>query len=88
VSLKELESWLKRGQKVPFLREICSPDKCTPKIGANIGAITGILLSRYGLITVKVRLIQSNLCSFSLIKKTRVLERGCIVAKRGQEVPF
>jgi hypothetical protein len=42
--LKELESWLERGQKVQFLREICSPQKCTPKIGANIGAIIGILL--------------------------------------------
>jgi hypothetical protein len=39
--LKELESWLKRGQNVPFLREICPPKKCTP----NIGAITGILLT-------------------------------------------
>jgi hypothetical protein len=38
--LKELESWLKRGQNVPFLREICPRKKCTP----NIGAITGILL--------------------------------------------
>jgi hypothetical protein len=46
VSLKELESWLKRGQKVPFLREICSPKKFTPKIGDNIDAITGILLIR------------------------------------------
>jgi hypothetical protein len=45
VPLKELESWLKRGQNVPFLREICSPKKCTPKIGTNIGAITGILLT-------------------------------------------
>jgi hypothetical protein len=43
--LRELESWLKRGQNVPFLREICSPQKCGPKIGANIGAITGILLT-------------------------------------------
>jgi hypothetical protein len=45
VPLKELELWLKRGQTVPILRETCSPQKCTPKIGANIGAITGILLS-------------------------------------------
>jgi hypothetical protein len=42
--LKELESWLERGQNVPFLREICPPKKYTPNIGANIGAITGILL--------------------------------------------
>jgi hypothetical protein len=38
--LKELESWLERGQNASFLREICPPKKCTP----NIGAITGILL--------------------------------------------
>jgi hypothetical protein len=43
--LKELESWLERGQKVPFLREICPRKKCTPNIGANIGSITGILLN-------------------------------------------
>jgi hypothetical protein len=43
--LKELESWLKRGQNIPFLREIYPRKKCTPNIGANIGAITGILLS-------------------------------------------
>jgi hypothetical protein len=42
--LKELESWLERGQNVPFLREICPRKKVTPKIGADIGAITGILL--------------------------------------------
>jgi hypothetical protein len=35
-----------RGENVPFLREICPWKKCTPKIGANIGAITGILLNR------------------------------------------
>jgi hypothetical protein len=34
-----------KGAKGPILREICSPPKCTPKIGANIGAITGILLT-------------------------------------------
>jgi hypothetical protein len=43
--LKELESWLERGQNVPFLREICPRKKCTPNIGTNIGAITGILLT-------------------------------------------
>jgi hypothetical protein len=42
--LKELESWLERGQNVPFLRKTCPRKKCTPNIGANIGAITGILL--------------------------------------------
>jgi hypothetical protein len=44
VSLKDVEWWLKRGQYVRFLREICPRKKHTPKIGANIGAITGILL--------------------------------------------
>jgi hypothetical protein len=46
--LKELELWLERGQNVPFLREICPRKKCTPNIGANIGAITGILLRDIG----------------------------------------
>jgi hypothetical protein len=41
--LKELESWLERGQNVPFLGEICPRKKCTPHIGADIGAITRIL---------------------------------------------
>jgi hypothetical protein len=45
VSLKELESWIERGQNVPFLRETRPRKKCTPNIGADIGAITGILLS-------------------------------------------
>jgi hypothetical protein len=44
--LKELESWLERGENVPFLREICPLKKCTPNIGADIGAITGILLTK------------------------------------------
>jgi hypothetical protein len=30
--LKELESWLERGQNVPFLREICPRKKVTPKL--------------------------------------------------------
>jgi hypothetical protein len=30
VYLKELVSWLKRGQKVPFLREICPLRKGPP----------------------------------------------------------
>jgi hypothetical protein len=45
VSLKELESWIERGQNVPFLREKRPRKKCTPNIGADIGAITGILLT-------------------------------------------
>jgi hypothetical protein len=44
VSLKKLESWPERGQIVPFLREKRPRKKCTPNIGADIGAITGILL--------------------------------------------
>jgi hypothetical protein len=37
VSLKELESWLERGQNVPFWREIC-PQKNVPPILAPISA--------------------------------------------------
>jgi hypothetical protein len=37
---------------------------------------------------VKVRPIKSNLRSFSLNKKTRVLERVCIVAKKGAIGPI
>jgi hypothetical protein len=40
--VKELESWIERGQNVPFLREK-RLKKFTPNIGADIGAITGIL---------------------------------------------
>jgi hypothetical protein len=47
--LKELESWLERGQIVPFLREKRPRKKCTPNIGAAIGAITGILLTAFKL---------------------------------------
>jgi hypothetical protein len=43
--LKELESWLERGQIVPFLREKRPRKKCTPNIGADIEAVTGILLT-------------------------------------------
>jgi hypothetical protein len=32
VRLKEVVSWLKRGQKVPFLREICFPKKVPLKV--------------------------------------------------------
>jgi hypothetical protein len=46
VSLKELESWIERGQNVPFLWEKRPRKKCTTNIGADIGAITGILLTR------------------------------------------
>jgi hypothetical protein len=42
--LKDVESWPERGQIVPFLREKRPRKKCTPNIGADIGAITGILL--------------------------------------------
>jgi hypothetical protein len=41
-------SWLKRGQKVPFLREICSPKKCTPFSCAPSGIIAGELLNITG----------------------------------------
>jgi hypothetical protein len=45
--LKDVESWIKRGQYVRFFREICPRKKHKPKIGANIGAITGILLRKH-----------------------------------------
>jgi hypothetical protein len=44
--LKQLESWLERGQIVPFLREKRPRKKFTPNIGADISAITGILLTK------------------------------------------
>jgi hypothetical protein len=53
VSLKEVESWLKRGQKVPFFREICSPQK--------IGAITGILLIIKSIGVVGVKYLEEGL---------------------------
>jgi hypothetical protein len=42
--LKKVVWWLKRGQYVPFLREICPFKKMTPKVGRYITAITGMLL--------------------------------------------
>jgi hypothetical protein len=42
--LKELVSWLKGGQIVQFLREICPRKKCTPKYNAASGIIAGELL--------------------------------------------
>jgi hypothetical protein len=42
--LKELVSWLERGQKVPFLREICPLKNMTPKYNAASGIIAGELL--------------------------------------------
>jgi hypothetical protein len=43
----------------------------------------GLLFRGKGLLAVKERPIQSSFRSFSLNKKARVLERGCIVAKKG-----
>jgi hypothetical protein len=43
--LKELVSWLKRGQIVQFFREICPRKKCTPKSGRYMTAIAQKLLS-------------------------------------------
>jgi hypothetical protein len=48
MSLKELESWIERGQNITFLREKRPPKNYTPNIGADIGAITGILLISSG----------------------------------------
>jgi hypothetical protein len=44
--LKDVESWLKRGQNVPFLREICPRKKVTPKYNAASGIIAGELLKK------------------------------------------
>jgi hypothetical protein len=45
VSLKELVSWLKRGQYVRFLREICPRKNITPIYNAAGGIIAGELLT-------------------------------------------
>jgi hypothetical protein len=44
VLLKKVVSWLERGQKAPFLREICPLKKTTPKYNAASGIIAGELL--------------------------------------------
>jgi hypothetical protein len=44
VLLKKVVLWLKRGQKGPFLREICPLKKMTPKYDAASGIIAGELL--------------------------------------------
>jgi hypothetical protein len=41
--LKDVESWLKRGQIVPFLREKRPRKKYTPKYNAASGIIAGEL---------------------------------------------
>jgi hypothetical protein len=43
--LKDVESWLKTGQIVPFLREKRPRKKYTPKYNAASGIIAGELLS-------------------------------------------
>jgi hypothetical protein len=48
----------------------------------------GLLFRGKGLLAVEVRPIQSNLCIFSLNKKTRVLVRACIVANKGAKCPI
>jgi hypothetical protein len=55
VPLKELESWLKRGQYVRFFKGDMPPKKHTPKIVANIGAITGILLTDHSRTKMKTK---------------------------------
>jgi hypothetical protein len=50
MSLKDVESWLKRGQYVRFFEGDMTPKKYTPKIGANIDTITGILLTAFKLL--------------------------------------
>jgi hypothetical protein len=41
------------------LREICPRKKCTPQIGADIGAITGILLKFHQIINSTTQQVNS-----------------------------
>jgi hypothetical protein len=54
VLLKKVVSWLKRGQKVPFLMEICPLKKMTPKYDAAIGIIAGELLRQESFYILKI----------------------------------
>jgi hypothetical protein len=56
--------FLKEGENVPFLREICPEKKYSPNIGANIGAITGILLTLYSSSTLSMLKIFIYFCFF------------------------
>jgi hypothetical protein len=60
VPLKELVLRLNRSLWGQFLREICPFKKSDPKIGANIGAITGILLTCLLLFTYCIDSIINN----------------------------
>jgi hypothetical protein len=71
--LKELESWLERGQNVPFLREICPRKKCTPSIGTNIGAITRILLREDPLSTGVLDVFFLKISDHPSLCKTEIL---------------
>jgi hypothetical protein len=44
--LKDVESWLKRGQYVRFLRELCPQKNIPPKYNAASGIIAGELLTK------------------------------------------
>jgi hypothetical protein len=46
--LKDVESWLKRGQYVRFLRELCPRKNIPPKYNAASGIIAGELLTPIG----------------------------------------
>jgi hypothetical protein len=57
VLLKKVVLWLKRGQKGPFLREICPLKKMTPKHNAASGIIAGeLLILGSGLLLMRVEL--------------------------------
>jgi hypothetical protein len=62
VPLKDVESWLKRGQYVQFLREICPRKKYTPKYNAATGIIAGELLIEFSKISHRIgkKLSQSS----------------------------
>jgi hypothetical protein len=61
VSLKELVSWLKRGQYVRFLREICPRKNIPSKYNAASGIIAGELLTNVTLIEPFVSVVYPQL---------------------------
>jgi hypothetical protein len=80
VSLKELVSWLKRGQIVHLLREICPQKKCTPKSGRYMTAIARKLLTYSKLHTSAIECkeglcISSRLVDFELLLELKIEQK-------------
>jgi hypothetical protein len=83
VLLKKIVSWLKRGQKVPFLREICPLKKMTPKYNAASGIIAGELLRnritahREDMMGSTVNnLVKFCVCKLSCLKRDPSIQKG------------